>query len=266
MSQLDPAMIARRVRSAAVWPAIAAALMLYFAYPLDNWVLPTGQLARIGSQTFIYTLAVGGWAMAAAGLWLLSGMRQALAFDALASVVIGVLLVASGGLLLSGGGLQPILNVVFGVMFIGSGRQNWREYLLLSGGKVGSSSGNYDPHFERRYAEVQPEPPEGSLAGRLMQQRTRSLADGPAETAPPAEASTAGASPAAPSPQPPATESAPPSPRPSPPPQPQLDAPSEPLPPTAPDPASGDTSAEQPATDGFLAQFAENESPPEESA
>jgi len=252
MSQYDPAMSRKRVRSAALWPAIAAALMLYFAYSGGGWIVRGEGAFRIGGQLFVHTLEIGGWAMAAAALWLLAGMRPALFFDAVAVVIIGALLIVSGGLMISGGGLQPILNIIFGVMFIGSGRQNWREYRLLSGDRADRAADEYDPDFEQRYAAAQDEQAGGSLPGRLMQ-RSRDRAQTPAESVPPTEPATAGPAVVSPLPSPP-TPQTPPDPAP------------EPRQPPAPKSAPSQAANEQPAPDGFLAQFADDKDPPDEPA
>jgi len=256
MSDYDPASIKQRIRSAALWPGIAAALMLGFTYSSGGWA--PGSIQTVGQHVFVYTLKFGGWTMAAAALWLLTGMRPALAFDAVAAVIIGVLFVLSGVLMFSSGGMQPIIDVIFGAMFIGSGRQNWRQYVLLGPaagpGQERRSPDGYDPQFGQRYAAAQQESPSDSLAGRLMQ-RSRDQSDAPAEPAPPSETPATSPTGAAP-----ALEPYPPTP------DPPHVVPPEPPPVPGPQIDQADPADDGSTPDGFLAQFAEKKDPPDESA
>jgi len=132
MARFDRSIVSRRVRSNAVWAGIGAALLLYFGYSTvflssDAWTV------RAGALVIQYTLKAGGWALALATAWLATGMRPALRFDAVVSVLIGVGFLSGGALLLvAGPDLQSMLYVVFAVMFLGAGRNSWREHALLS--------------------------------------------------------------------------------------------------------------------------------------
>ncbi|MCP4250366.1 MAG: hypothetical protein GY778_25260 [bacterium] len=241
----------------ALWSAIAAALMLYFRYPRGSWILPSENPGRAGGLIFINTLEFGGWAMVLTTLGLLAAVRRALAFDAIASGLIGVLFVISGILLFSGGGIQPILYGVFGLMFIGSGRNSWREYVLLAPAASDLAEPSYDPHFAERHAAAQAESPTGSLAGRLMQQSRERLSAKPIDQPPPQPAApTQSSPPVAPEPPPPVVV-------------PSIQAPTPaPTPPTKPEPHADHTKeepADEPTPDGFLAQFAQPEDPPDET-
>ncbi|MHC4092241.1 MAG: hypothetical protein ACYSVY_18545 [Planctomycetota bacterium] len=243
-------MIKQRVRSVALWAGIAAVLMLYFGY--RTAFFSSSESERIAALILEYTLKVGGWGMAVSAAWLLTGMPRALLADAVASVAIGVCFVAGGLLyLFPSMSLVGILYPVFGIMFIGSGRNNWREYAALAPSTATEQTDRYDPQFEQRYAQAQETQPEGSLAGRLMQ-RTRDREHPAEESSPP--------------PAPAATESAPFSPPlPSPVPQPDPDA-SQPGSSPAPEPASSEAADQEATPNGFLAHFAEKKDKPGESA
>jgi len=113
-----------------VWPAaIAAVLMCYFGFQVLLKPEGTDLFAR-SNWIFYHTLRIG---------WCWLGMGAALAVDAVVSILIGVLLILSGGgMLIDGGaGINTILVIVFGMMFFSSGRYNWRTYRHLSaGGRV----------------------------------------------------------------------------------------------------------------------------------
>ncbi|MCH7813901.1 MAG: hypothetical protein IID40_07760, partial [Planctomycetes bacterium] len=241
----------------ALWSAIAAAMMLYYRYPRDSWVLPSENPGRAGALIFVNTLEFGGWAMVLATLGLLAAMRRALAFDAVASVLIGALFVISGVLLFSGGGMQPIMYAVFGIMFIASSRNSWREYVLSTPAASDLAEPSYDPHFAKRRAAAKVESRTGSLAGRLMQQSRERLGARPTRPEPP--------QPAAPRQPSPPVEPETPAPVVAPPITPS--APTE-APPTAlePDPdQAADEPTDEPPPDGFLAQFGRPEDPPDET-
>ena len=221
--------VKQRIRGTAIWSAVAAGLMLYYTYSGGGW--DKSKIESISVWMFVLTLELGGWAMALSTLLLLTGIRPALAFDAVASAVIGLFLLASGLLMFSLGGLQPVLNVVFGVIFIGAGRRSWQEHQLLR------APSRIEPEWRQAVAsptgqdaraEQAPDAPTDSLASRLRQ-RTQQAPQEP------------------PPPSPPVPESAPP-PAPEPPP-PAPEPPSE--------PTADTTSKADPAPDGFLAQFAD---------
>jgi hypothetical protein len=107
------------VRGYAVWAGIAALLLLYFGFAVYTAGLTSG------GRIFVHTLRIGGIAMAASTLLLLTGWPKALAFDGLSSIAIGAALFLSGSLMLtSQGGAEAILNLVFGFVFASAG---WNE-------------------------------------------------------------------------------------------------------------------------------------------
>jgi hypothetical protein len=129
---LDKQGIQQRVRSAALWAGIAAAIMLWYYYPRVSWTLPEDNPQRIGGQVLLFTLLYGGWAMVVSTVFLLTGAVQALLVDAVAAALSGGLLVVSGLLLFAGGGMQPLLYVIIGALFVHSGLNAWREFRTLS--------------------------------------------------------------------------------------------------------------------------------------
>jgi len=153
--------MASQVRQNAWSAAIAAALMIYFGF----FVLaePTGAgLFSWSALAFYHTLRIGGIAMALIVLWSLLGDRTVLLVDGIASSVIGALFVLSAvGLLLGGGAMfETLLYVVFGSMFISSGRRNYREYFYLAGlAEVGPQT-----DLAGNWTDGHPPPPRPSAA------------------------------------------------------------------------------------------------------
>lgn len=128
--KLNAAAIVRRNAGPA---ALAAALMIYFGF--FSLLYPTGSdLFSICGKILYFTLRIGGVAMAIVALWCMVGQRHALLADAVASVIIGGLLIATGiGMFVDGGGaMQSVLYVVFGGMFVSAGRHNWHHYSSIT--------------------------------------------------------------------------------------------------------------------------------------
>ena len=122
----------RRVRGNALPAAVAAALLLYFGY--GRLSEPSGtDLFHQAGWVFYHTLRLGGLAMAAIAVWSWIGQRHALIVDAVASTVIGLLLIVTGAAMIIDGGdaLQTLINVVCGGMFVSSGIRNGRDYFAL---------------------------------------------------------------------------------------------------------------------------------------
>lgn len=142
--------LASRVRSNAGSAGLGAACLLFFGF--YYLARPAGSLSAawaardwftLGSLILNATMRWGGVGMACGSLASLTGWTPALLLDALVSIPIGVLLIASGVITLAGGGdvLTSILLVVFGGMFI---RAGWRNMLVFTsvrgGGAVRSTS------------------------------------------------------------------------------------------------------------------------------
>ena len=107
------------IRRQAVWSAIAAGLLLYFGKSVDWELVSTGG-AVIGPL-----IMFSGYLMIASTVLLLSGVPFALAFDGVASMLIGLVLAISGGVLLMQGiAAQGMINMVVGFVFASSGWNN----------------------------------------------------------------------------------------------------------------------------------------------
>jgi hypothetical protein len=152
------------IRSRAIWSGIAALLLCYFGFS-GSWVV-----FSTSGWIYVYTLQLGGVAMAVCTLLLLSGWRTALAIDGIASMLIGGGLLASGLLMLIGGAMQGLLNLVFGYMFASSGWSSYSDWRWTTGGGRANTRGEnqYDPGFESRYEKVMSQPPGDSLASQLL--------------------------------------------------------------------------------------------------
>jgi hypothetical protein len=127
----DPVAIRSAVRRNAIWAAGAGAIMLYYgigtSIPSDAFP-PQKQ----GWMLFLYTLQIGGSAMALSAVLSLIGVSFALLYDAVISVFIGVALALSGVLIYHDNSHQAIFNILFGVIFIHSGYRNWREFSFVA--------------------------------------------------------------------------------------------------------------------------------------
>ncbi len=117
----------------AIYAFIAAGLMLYFGYPPSSWSVPADSAAsyQIAAWTFVYTLVIGGVAMVVTGLLLFTGQRIALAVDAVASGLIGLLLIGCGVVMGVNGDSWGFWYVIFGVMFGASARGAWADFQAL---------------------------------------------------------------------------------------------------------------------------------------
>ena len=158
------------VRSSAWSRALAAVLMLYFAYASGRFPLPEGTGPfEIGGRIFIHTLEIGGVAMLLATLYLLTGMVSALLFDAAASVAIGALFCIAAALMMFGGGGGLVCGVygVFGVLFFMSGVRTGRDWTRLRGS---SRTGMGRSQDQLAAASA----PSASLASQLREERSRS--------------------------------------------------------------------------------------------
>ncbi len=155
--------VAARVRQNVIGAGVAAGMMLYFGYRVVGISEGEGAFG-LGSKLFVYTLRIGGLAMAAAALGSLAGITGALLLDGVCSVTIGVLFTLSAVLMLVGGG-SGFLYILFGVLFVVAGVRNAREWTALArerGADAGRSPG-----------------PSGSFASEPVESRApESLADG----------------------------------------------------------------------------------------
>lgn len=168
---MDVGAIARRN---AVPAAIAAAFMLYFGFL--RLAAPTGSgIFEQSNWIFYHTLRIGGVVMALIALLSMAGVVMNLAIDAVASLVIGVLFVLTGGGMLLGGGapIQTVINVFVGMMFLSSARGNWSYWQFVQKSCASASGPTADSIGEARplTGESPIAPGEPSLPERVAQQR-----------------------------------------------------------------------------------------------
>ena len=172
-----------RVRENALSAAIAAILLSYYGFSVLAEPTGTGAFER-AALVFYHTLRIGGVMMALIAVLSIVGVRVALLLDAIASVGIGMLFAVTGIVMFADGGtgLQPLLNVLFGAMFVSSGVRNGRHFRRLR------SDAEQSPRSPDSHRETYPSPavskPTGdsstaSLAGHLRQHRATQSAQPP---------------------------------------------------------------------------------------
>ena len=170
---------ARIVRAERMWAGVAALLLCYYGFFAG--FIPLTPAAKL----MVYTVRFGGVAMVVSVVGLQTGWVVALAYDGIASMLIGAGLAISGAMWLSGGGdFQGMLNIVFGVMFAASGWRNWTTFNNLRaaaatpsqplhppGGARGSVHGDAQAGATGDAHVGTPPAPGDSLAGRIRRQR-----------------------------------------------------------------------------------------------
>ncbi len=138
MSELDSSggrvsALRLQMRQTAYNALIAAALMLLFGY--NAWaseLRPTAgapPLYAASVYAYTWTLLGGGAAMLLSAALLLSGVRPALAIDALLTAIVGVLLFGIGAVQVAYEGIGNItaaLLILFGVLFLRSAWISWK--------------------------------------------------------------------------------------------------------------------------------------------
>ncbi|MCG3130673.1 MAG: hypothetical protein FLDDKLPJ_01441 [Phycisphaerae bacterium] len=170
--------ISARVRMNAGSAGLGAACLLFFgflsftkpgtsfgdAFSAQDWF-------TAGNVALFYTMRVGGVVLGLVALASLTGAWPVLAADAIVSIPVGALLMASGVLMLMGNGdaLQSGLLLVFGVMFIRSGVMNAR--LAMAANRLrgavppqGRAAPPPPPRTERHSVE-------SNLAGEVLRRR-----------------------------------------------------------------------------------------------
>jgi len=136
----DQAHITEVVRRNTIAAAVAALLLCYYGYYGLAEPVVTDLFTR-SHWLFYHTLRIGGVLMGVIAVWSITGMVQALAVDGVVACLIGVLFaLAGGGMLIDSGGavgMNTILIIIFGMMFVGAGRRSWQTFRhLSSGGRV----------------------------------------------------------------------------------------------------------------------------------
>ncbi len=172
-----------RVRENTLSSAIAALLLSYYGFTVLAEPTGTGMFERAG-LLFYHTLRVGGVMMAVIAVLSIIGVGVTLLFDAIVSVGIGVLFAVTGLAMWADGGtgLNPLLQVVFGAMFVSAGVRNGRHYSALRG------EARQSQQLENTTAETvqspMTSPPTGesstaSLAGHLREHRASQSTEPP---------------------------------------------------------------------------------------
>lgn len=241
-TQRRGAAVAAFVRANATSAGLAALCLLFFGF----YVLadPTGTtgFAR-ANWVYLYTLRIGGIAMAVIAVWSLLGHRVALAVDAVASLLIGGLLIVSALVLkyLGWDMVNTVISVICGGMFVSSGVRNGRLYAGFA--SVHRAQATLDALLPAAVGAPPAERP-GPVDARATLERLRRIREGEASHAAPVEPPTQGVRHAEPSPEARPvphrhTSSAPP--------HSDVRAPAAPTVTPAPD---------EPAPEGFLASFA----------
>jgi len=166
--------IAETVRAERMWAGIAALLLCYYGFFAG--MVPLSAAADV----LLYTAKIGGVAMVISVIVLQTGKPFALAYDGVASLLIGGALVVSGILWLTGGGgFQGFLNIIFGAMFASSGWRNWNVWMQIRSTAMpqarpiheSTSSLSIEPPQPSPRPIDRPQPPSDSLAGRINRHR-----------------------------------------------------------------------------------------------
>ncbi len=111
----------------AIWAGVAALLMLYFGWGSGLVGISDDAFYNATVAVFVWMLRIGGICMLVVTGVCLLGLRVGLLLDAGVSGLCGLVLVLCGGYwtLHDGFGLQDVLYIVFGFMFLGTARSHW---------------------------------------------------------------------------------------------------------------------------------------------
>ncbi len=121
------------VRSNTGSAALTAGLLIFFGFFWLDVQSGTDAFSQ-AATVFVYTLRLGGLAMALVAGWCSFGQPLALLGDAIVSCIIGALvLITSAIMVLDGGsGVQGLISVVCAVWFISVGLRNGRDFLTAT--------------------------------------------------------------------------------------------------------------------------------------
>lgn len=118
-----------QLRQTALSAAVSGALMLFFGFR-DIQGLDSEAYNQV-IDVFVWTLRIGGFAMLLSAALCLLQFPVALAYDALAAALIGLLLIgeALGMIAIArSADILDVLLLLFGVMFVRSGWVSWASY------------------------------------------------------------------------------------------------------------------------------------------
>lgn len=116
---------------------IGAALMLYVGFGMNLSGVSDSAFYNGSVAAFTWTMKIGGIAMGAVALLLWAGLRPALLVDAVLAAAIGAVLMGTGLVWMANGDMQGILNLVFGVLFLGAAKTSWQAHRFASGVQAG---------------------------------------------------------------------------------------------------------------------------------
>lgn len=134
----------RHARDNALWAGIAAALMLYYGWGTGGWAIPSDATAFYETtiRIFDWMLRIGGILLAVVAVLCFAGIRLALLMDAFVSGLCGLIMVACPAywILNDGLGIQYLMYVVFGVMFLNAARGCWTAFHASGPATAGTPS------------------------------------------------------------------------------------------------------------------------------
>ena len=127
----------QHARDNALWAGIAAAMLLFFGWGTSGWLIPADatEFYETTIWVFDWMLKIGGILLAVVAVLCFAGIRLALLCDTFVSGVCGLIMVACPlfWILSDGFGLQYVMYVVFGFMFLNAARGCWVSYRATGG-------------------------------------------------------------------------------------------------------------------------------------
>lgn len=137
------------LRSQGTAAAIGAALLLYFGFAHLDFSSGAG-LFEVSANIFVYTLRIGGVALAGVAFALWARWPLALLLDGLICLPIGALLILTGVGMMAGGGnfTQTIINMFCGATFVSAGRHALVLHRELSLGCTKHPGSDSDPSYD----------------------------------------------------------------------------------------------------------------------
>ncbi len=133
----------QQAKDNAVWAGIAALLMLLYGWMYGTVGISDSDFYNTTVAIFNWMLRIGGIGMAGVAIICLVGLRIGLLIDVFVSGICGLIMVACAGYwLLSGGfGLNDLLYLAFGGMFLNAARGCWSAYTASGPAAVGGAAG-----------------------------------------------------------------------------------------------------------------------------
>lgn len=138
-------LVRQQTSSYAFGAAIGAAVLLYYGFGLNLRGISSSEFYNLSVNGLTWVCKLGGIVMAllAALLWI--GLRPALLADAIVSLILGLLLLAVGGIWIVHRDFQGLLFVIFGAILLASVRGSWQVYRDLNGLLASPTVATEDP-------------------------------------------------------------------------------------------------------------------------